>query len=297
MKKAGIIGCGLMGSGIARNLLKHYDDVYVYDIDQRAVENLQKNGAIAVDRPDVLAEETDFLILSLPTPKLIEKTVMDKENGIIHVMKNGAFILDMSTNDVQMTRKLYHAAKSHGVDFFDCPLSGGPERAANGTLTIMVGGDDKSFPSILPVLQSVGDHIEYIGDIGSGQIVKLCHNMVVGGVITLLSEAFMTGEKAGVSKEKLASILQKGSAHTRAMDVFGTNILDHTFEDVKFSLANMSKDIQLYRSLTEQNQLPAFASHNVHHLFHLANDQGKGILDSSAIYQLLSELEEGAVKH
>nr|WP_257349987.1 NAD-binding protein [Pseudalkalibacillus decolorationis] len=138
--------------------------------------------------------------------------------------------------------------------------------------------------------------MKYVGTSGAGQTVKLCHNMVVGGIITLLSEAFLTGEKAGVSKEKLASILQKGSAHTRVMDVFGGNIVDQTFENIKFSLANMKKDIHLYRKLAEEHQISTFSSQSVHQLFHLAHYQGKGNLDSSAIYEVFAELEDVVVR-
>lgn len=295
MDKVGVIGCGLMGSGIAKNLLKNNYEVYVFDINPKAVQLLVEEGAVAFDKTEVMATEVEVIILSLPSPELIEKVVSDEETGIIHFMKKGTFILDMSTNDVELTRSLCEQGQKNEIDFFDCPLSGGPAGAANGTLTIMAGGSEEKFHSISPILNAVGEHIEYVGDSGAGQTVKLCHNMVVGGVITLLSEAFMTGEKAGVSKEKLASILQKGSAHTRVMDVFGTNILDQTFPNVKFSLANMSKDIHLYRNLAEENKVPTIASQSAHQLFQLANYQGKGSLDSSVVYEVLTSLERGYV--
>lgn len=119
--------------------------------------------------------------------------------------------------------------------------------------------------------------------------------MVVGGVITLLGEAFLTGEKAGVSKEKLASILENGSANTRVMDVFGVNILNNSFYDIKFSLENMNKDIDLYRNLAENNQIPTFASQSVTQLFQLANNKGKGTKDSTAVYEVLEELGESHI--
>ncbi|WP_316569181.1 NAD(P)-dependent oxidoreductase [Neobacillus sp. YIM B06451] len=292
MAKVGVIGCGLMGSGIAKNLLKHHYHVLAYDINPDAVKELASLGAISCTSPEEMASEVDYLILSLASPEVIRDTLLHGQKGVLFKMKKGSFILDMSTNDVKLTREIHGIATGMGVSFFDCPLSGGPEGAANGTLTIMVGGKKEDYPSILPVLQAVGKHIEYVGKSGAGQTVKLCHNMVVAGVITLLSEAFLTGERSGVPKEKLAGILQKGSGQTRAMDVFGVNILDESFDNVKFSLANMAKDIHLYRQLAEDSSIPTFVSDMTHQLFHLGRNKGMGQQDSSAVYRVLKEMME-----
>lgn len=292
MTAVGIIGCGLMGSGIAKNLLKNHYKVHVFDINEAAVKNLVDHGAIAATTPSDMTSEIDFLIVSLTSPDIIKNTLLHEQNGVLFKMKKGSFILDMSTNDVQLTREIHKTAEENGIQFYDCPLSGGPEGAANGTLTIMVGGSEDHYPTILPVIQAVGKHIEYVGKSGAGQTVKLCHNMVVAGVITLLSEAFLTGERAGVSKEKLAGILQKGSGQTRAMDVFGVNILEESFDNVKFSLANMTKDIHLYRELAENSQVSTFVSDMTHQLFHLGKNNGKGQQDSSAVYTVLKEMME-----
>lgn len=292
MTAVGIIGCGLMGSGIAKNLLKKQFKVHVFDINEAAVKSLVDHGAIASATPTDMASEIDFLIMSLTSPDIIKDTLLHEQNGVLFKMKKGSYILDMSTNDVQLTRKIHNTAEENGIQFYDCPLSGGPEGAANGTLTIMVGGSKDHFPTILPILKAVGKYIEYVGKSGAGQTVKLCHNMVVAGVITLLSEAFITGERAGVTKEKLAGILQKGSGQTRAMDVFGVNILDESFDNVKFSLANMTKDIHLYRQLAENSQISTFVSDITHQLFHLGKNKGKGQQDSSAVYTVLKEMME-----
>ncbi|WP_246202594.1 NAD(P)-dependent oxidoreductase [Virgibacillus doumboii] len=284
----GVVGCGLMGHGIAKNLLKNNYTVMVYDIDQTAVKRLESIGAIGASSVKMMAKEIDCLILSLPTPELVRKTLLG--DGTINGMRAGTNILDMSTNDVEVTRELHNYAKEYEIDFFDCPLSGGPAGAEAGSLTIMVGGNEAAYSAILPVLNAIGDHIDFVGPSGAGQTVKLCHNMVVGGVITLLSEAFLTGEKAGVTKEKVASILQKGSAQTKVMEVFGQNILNGSFEDVKFSLANMTKDIHLYRNLAETQQIPTYVSQPVDQLYQMAKEKGRGGEDSSTIYNVLAEM-------
>lgn len=293
MKNIGVVGCGLMGFGIALNLLKKDYRVHVFDISDDPVQKLVTKGAIRAENVRVLAKTVDVMVLSLPSPSLIKQLMTDKEQGAFSVMKKGTHILDMSTNDVEITRQLHKNAKEYGVEYFDCPLSGGPEGANNGTLTIMVGGSEQAFPKILPVLEAVGSNIEYVGESGAGQIVKLCNNMVVGGVISLLSEALITGEKAGVSKEKVASILQKGSGQTRVMDVFGSNMLKDTFNDVIFSLANMMKDLNLYRNLAESIQVPTVSSQSVHQLFQIASYNGKESQDSTAVYEVVEQLRKG----
>lgn len=293
LKKIGVIGCGLMGQGIVKNLLKNKYQVWVFDINEEAMLKLERKGATPTKTATQLAKEIDCLILSLPSPILIEQLLMNKEDGLLNILPAGTIILDMSTNDVEITRQLHKNAKEYGVEYFDCPLSGGPEGANNGTLTIMVGGSEQAFPKILPVLEAVGSNIEYVGESGAGQIVKLCNNMVVGGVISLLSEALITGEKAGVSKEKVASILQKGSGQTRVMDVFGSNMLKDTFNDVIFSLANMMKDLNLYRNLAESIQVPTVSSQSVHQLFQIASYNGKESQDSTAVYEVVEQLRKG----
>ncbi|KGR88914.1 hypothetical protein CD30_17905 [Ureibacillus massiliensis 4400831 = CIP 108448 = CCUG 49529] len=290
MTTVGVIGCGLMGSGMAKNLIKNNYEVIIYDINEDAVKSLVNHGAISASKPEDLASKVDYLILSLTSPDLVKEIVLNEDSGVLQRMKQGTFILDMSTNDVNITRQIYQIAQEKGVEFYDCPLSGGPDGANNGTLTIMIGGNKEKLEEILPVLEAIGEHIEYLGDSGAGQTVKLCHNMVVAGVISLLSEAFLTSEKAGVPKEKLASILQKGSGQTRAMDVFGVNIIDQTFDNVKFSLSNMTKDIHLYRNLAENHQVSTFISDSSHQLFHLGKNKGKGNLDSSVVYEVLVEM-------
>ncbi len=297
MNNIGIVGCGLMGFGIASTLIKKSFNVHVFDINEEAVNKLVEKGARPTRDVRTLAKEVEVLILSLPSPPLIQRLMTDKDQGAFQVMEKGAFILDMSTNDVDLTRELHESAKEYGLEYYDCPLSGGPAGANEGTLTIMVGGSRKAFPTVLPILEAVGTNIDYVGESGAGQIVKLCNNMVVGGIISLLSEALLVGEKAGVSKEKIASILQKGSAQTKVMDVFGPNILEDTYDDVKFSLANMMKDMNLYRNLAESQKVSSFSSQSAYQLFQIASYNGKGQKDSTAVYEIVKGMGEDAAKN
>lgn len=290
MEKIGVIGCGLMGYGIATNLLRKGYEVTVYDTNPDAVERVVAKGGSGVATVPALAQSCDVVILSLPTTDLVENVLLDSREGALHVMKPGSAVLDMSTNDVAKTRKLEDVASSVGISYFDCPVSGGPDGASTGTLTIMVGGSEKTYPQVSSVLHAMGKHVEYLGPSGAGQIVKLCNNMVVGGIISLLGEALLTGEKAGISKEKLGELFQKGSAQTKVMDVFGPSIIHETYDDVTFSLANMLKDLSLYRNLATEVGVSTTISDAPRELFTRANATGGGRRDSTAVAELI-ELE------
>lgn len=288
MQAIGIVGCGLMGCGIATNLVRKGYEVTVYDTNPEAVERVVKEGANSASSVPELAKSSNVLILSLPSTDLVEKVLVDGIEGALQHLKLGSAVLDMSTNDVARTRRLEEAAGVVGVDYFDCPVSGGPGGASSGALTIMVGGSEEKFSQVSSVLQSMGGHVEYMGPSGAGQIVKLCNNMVVGGIISLLGEALLTGERAGLSKEKLAELFQKGSGQTKVMDVFGQNIIHGTFDDVTFSLANMLKDLSLYRTLANAEGVPTAISNAAYELFTRASEEGADERDSTAVAELLA---------
>src|SRR5690625_134725 len=284
MKRVGVIGCGLMGQGMIQNLLQQKYDVTIYDVNDQATIHLVEKGATRAKDVATLAKDVDVLLLSLPTPTIIQEVLLKEAYP---VMKVGSFVLDMSTNDVEVTRDLAKKAQNYGITFFDCPLSGGPAGANAGKLTIMVGGEKTQFPAIFPILEAIGEQIEYIGDNGAGQIVKLCNNMLVGGIISLASEVLKTGERVGVSKEKITELMQKGSAQTRVMDVFGPSILSEDFDTVTFSLANMMKDLQLYENMTVDANMSTNISGSVKQLYQAASDEGKGAKDATAVYELV----------
>lgn len=288
MQTIGVVGCGLMGYGIATNLVHKGYEVTVFDTNPEAVQRVVTEGAAGAASVPELANLSDVLILSLPSTDLVQNVLLEGRDGALHHLKAGSAVLDMSTNDVVRTRILEEAADVVGISYFDCPVSGGPAGASSGSLTIMVGGSEEKFPHVSSVLEAMGGHVEYMGPSGSGQIVKLCNNMVVGGIISLLGEALLTGERAGMSKEKLAELFQKGSGQTKVMDVFGTNIIHETFDDVTFSLSNMLKDLTLYRNLAASEGVPTEISDAAYELFTRASAGGAGHRDSTAVAELIA---------
>ena len=284
--KLRMIGCGAMGAGMVKNLLKHGYDVTTYDPDPTKQKQMTELGAIPVSSSTYGLSTIDVVLLSLPTSSLVEDTLIGS-NGILHHLKNGAFVLDMSTTDVGVTKQLAQTAAENSVHYLDCPVSNGPAGANDGTLTIMVGGEEHAFHSVLPVLESIGKEIRYIGPSGSGQVVKLCNNMMVAGITVLLSETFVTGAKNGVDPKKIAELMSIGSAQNKVLSVFGPNLLNDTHDDVKFFLSHMAKDVNLYMDMTKNTQSPALLGSIVEQLYEAAKLQGKGQMDSSAVGQVV----------
>lgn len=288
LEQCGVVGCGAMGSGIAKSLLKAGFDVSVYDSHRDAAQKLTAAGAVCCDNVWELARKSRVVITSLPSPEALSN-VLEGEQGILSYLNEGSYVLDMGTTGVKITQQLHRAAKERGIAFLDCPVSGGPAKANSGTLSIMVGGEKEKFNSILPVLKAVGETIRYVGKSGSGQVVKLCNNIVVAGTIVLLSEAFLTAEKEGVPPEMVAQILKTGSGGSNALSVFGPNLVNRNYDNVLFMLGHMTKDIRLFLQMAETQRIPTRLSSVVNTLFEHAVERGKSKLDTAGIMTVLEE--------
>src|SRR5699024_3998533 len=166
MKISVISRIGLIIKVIIINLLKNNYYVTSYDVNEKAMIPLVEKGATQAKTVVSLAKNVDVLLLSLPSPEIIKQLLL---NEVFPAMQEKSFILDMSTNDVEVTRQLANQAEKYGITFFDCPLSGGPVGANEGTLSIMVGGNKQVYSKIVPVLETIGKNIEYIGENGAGQ--------------------------------------------------------------------------------------------------------------------------------
>lgn len=283
----GLIGCGAMGQGIARNLLKAGHDVFVHDDMSKSRKLLEGEGAEFVDIKTITTN-VDHLFLSLPSTRILEDTLLGDEGVLLNLSK-GSMIFDLGTTDVETTRTIHDRAEDAGVYYLDCPVSGGPAGAEAGTLTILVGGDEEIFPEARSILENVGEKIVHVGASGTGQAVKLCNNMIVAGITALLSETMVTANNYGVSNSQLADIIQQSSGQNKVLDVFGENLINGEFDNILFFLGHMSKDLELYMNLSKESKTPQYVSSIVSQLYRSALQQGKGTLDSTAVYSVISE--------
>lgn len=289
-KTAGFIGVGAMGSGMATNLLKHGCEVIAFDVDPSKVEKLVQAGARAAKDLPELARASDVIFTSLPSVDAI-KEVMFSEQGVLANFRPGTYLLDMSTIDPGTTRQIATEARKRDGRFCDCPVSGGPTGAANGTLTTMVGASDEDFEVIKPLLACFATNIIHVGDVGSGQVVKIVNNILAAIHTVALGEALLTGTQAGVKLDVLAQVISKSSGRSFIIDYFAPNsILKGNYDNPLFMLKLMHKDVSLYLKMAQEYNVPSILAAITKELYSAALQKGWGTKDHTAVCQVLEEL-------
>ncbi|MGA7933824.1 MAG: NAD(P)-dependent oxidoreductase, partial [Kovacikia sp.] len=229
MQPIGFIGLGLMGQPMAQNLLKAGYPLVVYNRSRAAMEKLEAKGATLATSPQEVAQQVDVVITCVSDSPDVEAVVLGS-TGVIEGARPGMLFIDMSTIAPATSRRIYTALKVKGVDALDAPVSGGDIGAQQGTLSIMVGGDEPAFQRALPILQVVGKNIVYIGESGSGQVTKACNQIVVALTLQAVAEALTLAKKSGVDPAKVREALLGGFAQSRVLEVHGKRMLDGSFE-------------------------------------------------------------------
>jgi 3-hydroxyisobutyrate dehydrogenase len=287
-EKVGFIGIGAMGSGMARNLLKKGYKVIAYDIDKNRVRAIE--GIVVAEDVREVAKSCNIVFTSLPTVSAVEAVILG-EDGLLSNNVDISYILDMSTIDPGTTRKLADKAAEIGVKFLDCPVSGGPTGAANGTLTTMVGAEDDDFENIKPVLSCLASNIIHVGGVGSGQTVKLVNNVLAAIHTVALAEALLTGTQAGVKLDVLAEVISKSSGRSFIIDYFAPNsILKGNYDNPLFMLKLMHKDVSLYMKMAEEYKIPSILSSITKELYSAALFKGWDTKDHTAVCKIVEDL-------
>ncbi|WP_017727146.1 NAD(P)-dependent oxidoreductase [Halalkalibacterium ligniniphilum] len=254
MKKVGFIGLGTMGLPMVKHLLSNGFDTYVVSRSRGPIEQAVALGAIEASSPKDLMEAVDVVMTCLPVPQSI-LDVYEGDDGLIAGLSPGKVIVDHSTVDRETNERVYEQIQKKGAYFVDAPVSGGPMGAEAGTLTIMCGGDDEGFSLSRDVMDAYGDYIVHVGPVGSGTVVKLLNNMLIGVHQAALGECFIMAEKAGVDPAIAYDLIKRSSGFSKSMDWSVDAILDRSFE-ARFSINLLHKDIRLALKLAEQLDLP-----------------------------------------
>ncbi|NNF80557.1 MAG: NAD(P)-dependent oxidoreductase [Rhizobiales bacterium] len=239
--KVGFIGLGRMGGGMARHLLKTTGELFAYDLNPVALEGVVAQGATACDSPAQVAKNCDFILLCLPfAPEVRE--VLFGASGIQSAAKPGLTVVDTSTLDRNDALAIAEEAATHDIAYWDCPISGMPFRADNGTLTVMFGGTDAAFQAAQPYLESFGETVIHCGALGSGQAMKAINNIIYNVNIAALCEVLPLTVAIGLKPEEVARTVTTASARSFASEYFVSRMLDRKF-DTDFALQDAYKDI------------------------------------------------------
>jgi 3-hydroxyisobutyrate dehydrogenase len=287
--RVGLVGAGNMGGRMGRRLLAAGHALTVSEPSLDLVDALVAEGAVACASAAEAAREAEVVILSLPTPAIVEAVVTGRD-GILGAARPGTTVIDMSTGDPGTARRVETACRAAGVSFLDAPVSRGVMGAEKGTLLIMVGGDAEVLESVRPLLSVLGSDIVHVGGPGSGQVVKLCNNMLAAISMQALGEVLVTGVKAGVELRVLAEVLTAGTGGSWVL----SNHLPATIfagdDSTRFALDLMHKDAWLFLRTAEEEGLSTPLAAIAAQTLRIAKSEGYGPADYSAIVRYFEHL-------
>ena len=286
-KAVGFVGLGIMGAFMAGNLLEAGHELVVHNRTRTKAERLAQHGARAADSPREVAEGSDVIITMLPGPPQVEEVVAG-DGGLLEGAREGSLIIDMSTSSPILAQELARAARNKAVGMLDAPVSGGDVGARDGTLSIMVGGEEDDFERARPLFRVMGETVVHVGGVGAGQVVKACNQIVVALVIEAIAEALVLGSKAGVDPDRVVEVLSGGLASNKVLEVKGEKFLSHEFAPggkVEYHRKDLGIALEAGREYEVTLPVAAF----VDQMFGVLEAKGRDGWDHSALLTLLEE--------
>lgn len=241
--KVGFIGTGVMGTGIINNLLKHGEDVAVYNRTREHAQPVIDRGAQWVDSPAKLAARTDVVLTMVGFPVDVEEVYYGK-NGIMSGTHAGQYLIDMTTSTPSLDQRIAVDGAKRGLHILDAPVSGGDIGAQNGTLTVMVGGNEEDLRALQPLLAKFSSAVTYFGPAGSGQNAKMANQIMIAGTMTGMTEALVYARAADLDLQQVLQTLQGGAAENFSLGNYGPRILKDDYTPGFFA-KHFLKDLRI----------------------------------------------------
>lgn len=286
--RVGFVGLGIMGKPMAGHLLNAGFPLTVYNRTRAKAEELGKEGVSVADSPADVGAASDVTITMVSdSPDVAE--VVAGPKGIVEGIRAGSLVVDMSTVSPEGERRLDERLREKGCQLLDAPVSGGDIGARNATLAIMVGGDRSSFDRVLPILKVLGKTITYCGPVGSGQLTKLCNQILVSVNILAVSEALVFARKNGLEPLTMIEAISGGAAGSWQLSNLGPKIAKRDFQP-GFMVDLMQKDLRLILETATANPTPLPATALVQQLFKATQIQGLGREGTQALAKALEGL-------
>ncbi|HIX35899.1 MAG TPA: NAD(P)-dependent oxidoreductase [Candidatus Limosilactobacillus merdigallinarum] len=283
--KIGFIGTGVMGTGIVTNLLKHHEDVTVYNRTKAHAQPVLYQGAQWADSPASLAQDNDIVMTMVGFPKDV-KEVYYGEQGIFQTAHAGQYLVDMTTSSPALDQKISQTAEKIGVHALDTPVSGGDIGAKNGQLTVMVGGKQTDLTALQPVFAEFSKSVHYFGPAGAGQNAKMANQITIAGTMTGMTEALVYAKAAGLDLGQVIATLQGGAAENFSMGSYGPRILKGDYTPGFFA-KHFLKDLRIALDTADEMQLNLPATKQAKELYEaLVDQQGLGNDGTQALIKL-----------
>ncbi len=294
MLKVGYIGLGLMGKPMAHNILKAGFPLVVHNRSRAAVDELVAEGATAAWTPAEVAAQVDVVITNLPDSPDVEKVTLG-EDGIIEGAHEGLIFIDNSTIKPATARNIAEKLAEKGISALDAPVSGGDIGAINGTLTIMLGGEEAALNKAMPVLEAMGKSITLVGDAGAGQIAKVCNQIMVAAQMVGMAELLIVAQKAGADPQKVVQAIKGGAAQCWALDIKPPRLFDGNRQP-GFKAYMQAKDLNIVLDTAREYGVPLPGTSANTQLFSAMLEMGMGDLDNSAVIGVIEALAGGKLK-
>jgi 2-hydroxy-3-oxopropionate reductase len=288
MTAIGFIGLGVMGRPMAEHLVRAGHEVTVHNRSEEPVRALVSAGAKAGGSAADVAAGAEVVIIVVPDSPDVEAVVLG-DGGVLSAAPQGLLLVDMSTIRPDTARMVGEAAAARGVRFLDAPVSGGEVGAREATLSIMVGGAAEDFQAALPVLESLGRTIVHVGPVGAGQTVKAANQLIVAGVIELVSEAIVLLEAHGVDMPPAIEVLAGGLAGNQILERKAAGMLARRF-DPGFRIDLHHKDLQIVQAAARDAGVAIPVTALVAQMLVALRSLDRGSLDHSAILTLIEDL-------
>jgi 3-hydroxyisobutyrate dehydrogenase-like beta-hydroxyacid dehydrogenase len=288
MPRIGFVGIGNIGEPLCRHLLDAGYELAAYDVDPSALARLKNTSARPAGSLEALASGADVILLSLPNSDVVEEVIFG-EAGLLGGLSAGKTLIDTSSSRPSSTRTIAERLAQSGVDMLDAPVSGGVLRAREGTLSVMVGGKRETYESYLPVLQAFGENIFYVGENGTGHLVKSLNNLLSATTLASAAEAALLAERAGVPPDLFVEVVNASNGRSYSTEVkFPHYILDRSFDD-GFALGLMVKDLKIALQTAAELDFPMPVGSTLTQLWQAADAAGKGADGHTAIFAFLEQ--------
>ena len=294
MKNIAFIGLGNMGGPMAANLVRNGESVVVFDLVADAVKQLEDKGAMAAASPQEAVKNADVVVTMLPAAQHVKSLYLG-EQGIIAHAKTGALFIDCSTIDAQSAKEVGVGAINAGYAFIDAPVSGGVAGAAAGTLTFIMGGDDAAVSRAKPVLRHMGANLFHAGELGAGQIAKLCNNMLLSVLMTGTSEALQLAIANGLDPKVMSDIMLQSSGCNWTLQKYNPcpDVMDNVPSSNQyqggFMVKLMNKDLSLAMEAAQQVGASTPMAAAAQALYRMHQLKGNADRDFSSIFELLGK--------
>jgi 3-hydroxyisobutyrate dehydrogenase-like beta-hydroxyacid dehydrogenase len=296
MQRVGLIGVGMMGHGIGKNILaKGYPLTVMAHRNRGPVESLIAKGAKEAKTPKEIAQQSDIVILVVTASPQVEETVLG-ENGLLAGLHKGMVVADCSTAQPDSTIKVAEAIAAKGGRFVDTPMVRTPKEAEEGRLVLMTGGDRKTLEEIKPVLECFAELLIHAGPVGAAHKLKLINNFVALGTAAVAAEGLAAAAKAGVDLQALCDIVMSGGGNSVMFERLSKVALADDDSMAKFHIDVARKDLRYYTNMTETLPMTSYMAEATHQFFVMASVMGFGDRYVPRLVDVLGQLNGVTVR-